>query len=76
MVGVEQQISVSGSFSNHGHAIEYQFDFGDGTISDWTAGGPWSSYYRLTLYHTYTSPGNYEVDLPGPVRDPWNGRVR
>jgi hypothetical protein len=62
-VGEELQIGTSGSFSSHGHPIEYQFDYGDGNVSAWTAGTPWSSYYQLTLYHTYTSTGTFEVTV-------------
>ena len=61
LVGVELQISTSHSSSNHGHPIEFQFDYGDGTTSPWTAGTPWSSFYQLTLYHPYTSIGSYDV---------------
>ena len=60
-VGDAFNISISGSFSSHGHPIEYQFDYGDGTTSGWVAGTPWSSYYQLSLQHTYTAIGSYEV---------------
>jgi len=60
-VGDAFNIGISGSFSNHGHPIEYQFDYGDGTVSGWVAGTPWSSYYQLSLQHTYTAIGSYEV---------------
>jgi hypothetical protein len=61
IVGEEIQVSTSHSFSNHGHAIEFQFDYGDGTTSPWTAGTPWSSFYQLTLYHTYATIGSFDV---------------
>ncbi len=35
------------------HAVEYQFDFGDGTISDWDASS--------SVIHTYTAAGIYSV---------------
>jgi len=63
LVGEEIYISASGSFSNYGHPIEYQFDFGDGTTSDWLAGTPWSSYYQLSTRHAYTSIGSYEITV-------------
>jgi hypothetical protein len=43
--------------------VEFQFDYGDGTVSEWTAGTPWSSFYQLTLYHTYTSVGSFEITV-------------
>jgi len=61
IVGEEIQVSTSHSFSNHGHPIEFQFDYGDGTTSDWTAGTPWSSFYQITLRHTYSSIGSFDV---------------
>ncbi len=63
MVNEEIQISATDSYSNHGHPIEYQFDYGDGTISDWTLGTPWSGYYQLGLRHTYTSTGSFDITV-------------
>ncbi len=59
--GEPYYVSISGSYSNHGHPIEYIFYFGDGTDSGWIAGTPWSSYYQASLQHTYTSIGSYEI---------------
>jgi len=61
IVGEATQVSVSGSFSNHGHPVEYQFEYGDGDTSAWTAGTIWGGVYQLTLYHTYTSIGSFDV---------------
>ncbi len=63
IVGEEIHVSTSHSFSNHGHPVEFQFDFGDGTLSDWTAGTPWSSFYQVTVPYTYTSIGEFEVTV-------------
>jgi hypothetical protein len=63
VVGQDIQIGTSNCFSNHGHPVEFQFDYGDGTVSEWTAGTPSSSFYQLTLYHTYTSVGSFEITV-------------
>ena len=39
--------------------VQYRFDFGDGTISDWTT--PVSSGATSTVSHIWTSTGNYEI---------------
>ena len=39
--------------------LQYRFDFGDGTISDWTT--PVSSGATSTVSHIWTSTGNYEI---------------
>ncbi len=54
-VGEEIQVSTDNSYSNYGHAIEYQFDLGDGTLSDWIPSITWG------VYHTYTSVGTYTI---------------
>jgi hypothetical protein len=61
IVNEEMQVFVTGSFNNHGHPVEYQIDFGDGTISPWTIGTLWGDVYQLTLFHTYTAVGTYDI---------------
>lgn len=39
MVGISITFSVSGSTSSLGHPVEYQFDWGDGTLSEWSGTG-------------------------------------
>ncbi len=51
--GVSLAYAVTGAGSSEGHAIEYRFDFGDGTQSDWTAAG--------TTSHAWAAAGNYNV---------------
>jgi hypothetical protein len=60
-VGDDKSTSTTGSYCNHGHAIEYYFDFGDGTNTGWFAGTPWSSFYNANTSHTYTAPGTYDI---------------
>ncbi len=45
--------TTAGAVSSEGHAIEYRFDWGDGTMSDWAAG--------LGASHAWVSAGTYEV---------------
>jgi sugar lactone lactonase YvrE len=35
--GVSYSYSTGGSVSDHGHPVEYRFDWGDGTFSDWSS---------------------------------------
>jgi len=51
-VGQNLSFSTGGSSSALGNPVEYQFDFGDGTLSSW--GG-------TTRTNTFTQPGTYEV---------------
>lgn len=45
-VGDSWQYSTTGATSNHGHPIEYSFDWGDGTFSEWSE--------SKSASHTYT----------------------
>ena len=45
--------TVTGSTSSEGHAVEYRFDWNDGTMSDWSATMPAS--------HAWAAAGNYAV---------------
>ena len=60
-VGKEIWISVSGSINNYGHALEYYFDYGDGTILDWTPAAYTYGVPNLATQHTYTSVGSFDV---------------
>ena len=57
-----------------GETVQYHFDWGDGTISDWTS--PIHSGGRAAMPKTWDKPGNYSVR--GQVRDsswlqsPWS----
>lgn len=46
-------VSTGDSFDSYGFDVSYRFNFGDGTISDWSGEG--------TASHLYESPGTYEV---------------
>ncbi len=50
--GEELSFSTGGAYSNLGHEIEYQFDWGDGNKSGW--GG-------ANRNHTFSSAGIYEI---------------
>ena len=52
VVGEEITFRTSGSSSNFGHDVEYQFDFGDGNVSNWG----WTS----TVY-AFSNIGSYSV---------------
>ncbi|MBN1154336.1 hypothetical protein JXB12_05380 [candidate division KSB1 bacterium] len=49
---ISADFQTGGAVSNYGHAVEYQFDWGDGNISTW--GDPERSY-------TYLNAGIYNV---------------
>ncbi len=51
-VGQSLSLSVGGSSSNLGHSIKYQFDWGDGTTSNWDP---------ANLSHSYSSSGTFDV---------------
>ena len=52
VMGMALEFKASGSSSNQGNDVEYQFDFGDGNLSEWADG---------TGVHSYTSTGLKEV---------------
>src|SRR5262249_20013699 len=52
ITGSSMSFSTSGGASNAGHAIEYQFDWGDGTSSFQAA---------ASRTKTWSSPGSYSV---------------
>ncbi|UCC44652.1 MAG: PKD domain-containing protein [Candidatus Zixiibacteriota bacterium] len=60
-VGDSVQLSTSHSYCNYGHEVEFQFDFGDGSVSPWIPGTPWSSFYQITVKHPFTSSGTFDV---------------
>lgn len=53
ITGVSYTYSTGGSLSNFGHPLEYQFDWGDGNLSDWSA--------STTALKSWSSPGVYSV---------------
>jgi hypothetical protein len=61
-VGEEFSVHCRGSESNWGDSLEYQVDFGDGTVSEWT-GAAWGGDFKwmATFPYAYTSPGTYDV---------------
>jgi hypothetical protein len=54
-VGQSSSFVTGGSFCGVGHAIQYRFDWGNGTLSDWLAVGVTSAV------HAWSGPGVYEV---------------
>ncbi len=52
------QIEIS-SIDDDGDNVSFYIDWGDGQITDWTQTIP--SAETMTLTHTWTRPGNYEV---------------
>jgi hypothetical protein len=53
-VNVWEEYTMTGAVSSEGHALEIQFDWGDGSISSWTTT---SSTYRWTVI------GDYDVTV-------------
>ncbi len=53
ITGISYSFSTGNSVCSHGHAVEYQFDWGNGTYSTW--GSPTS------ISNTWTSMGVYDV---------------
>ncbi len=52
-IGFATVFTVTGSISSDGHPVQYQMDFGDGTLT-WFA-------YNTTIFHVYDSIGTYVV---------------
>ena len=50
-IGEEVWVGCGASETNLGHDVEYRFDLGDGTISNWAP--------TMTVYHTWTAEGIY-----------------
>ena len=52
IMGIELNLTVEGAVSNLGHKVEYQYDFGDSSLSDWGSS---------SVVHTYESAGEMAV---------------
>ncbi|MBN1351492.1 carbohydrate binding domain-containing protein [candidate division KSB1 bacterium] len=70
IVGQTLTFSTGGAVSNQGHAVEYEFDWGDGTTSDWGS---------ATRSHSFSSSGTKAIkararciEHPYAVSD-WSG---
>jgi hypothetical protein len=60
--GTLYKFTASGSSSSLAHAVQYSFNWGDGTYSGWTPTGVASSF------HTWTAPGTYTVIVQARCR--------
>jgi hypothetical protein len=61
--GTLYKFSASGAVSSLGHAVQYSFDWGDGSRSGWTPPSVTSSF------HAWTAPGNYTVSAQARCRE-------
>jgi len=52
VAGDEHQFRTGGASSSFGHSVEYQFDFGDGNLSNWGSS---------SVLYTYSNIGTYSV---------------
>ena len=52
ITGAALAYTATSATSNQGHAVEYRFDWADGTFSDWSATG---------ASHAWTVPGHYYI---------------
>ncbi|UCF49136.1 MAG: PKD domain-containing protein [Thermoplasmatales archaeon] len=59
-VGIEYTYSTK-TFDDDGDKVYYQWDWDDGTTSDWE--GPYFSGETVEATHTWTSAGNYQVKV-------------
>ena len=53
IITVGYDYSTGGSVSNLGHPVEYRFDWGDGTYSNWSS--------SMSVSKSWSSPGTYAV---------------
>ena len=73
----QEQVYTTTTTDPDGHDVAYMWDFGDGTITDWS----WTKPSGATSYpaeHTWTEEGSYEVrvkakDDPNGDGDPSDG---
>ena len=54
-------LNSGGATSSEGHTVEYQFDWDDGQISAWSTSN--------SKYHTWDTPGTYNVKAKARCRD-------
>ena len=73
LVGRELRFLLDGAASSHGHDLQYRYDLGDGTVTDWAL----SYEYR----HSYSAWGDYQVKAQARCRDhttietPWSDEI-
>lgn len=60
--GLEFSLYVRDAQSDYGDSLEYQVDYGDGTVTEWIA-ATYSSYYGyiLSTTYTYSDAGSYDI---------------
>ena len=61
IIGADIEFDASGSNDPDGYIDEYNFDFGDGSITDWIT--------DVIVTHRYSNEGIYQAELT--VRDDW-----
>jgi len=57
----------AGTTDPEGNMLYYQWDWGDGEVSDWI--GPYNSAATMTALHTWAADGSYQVRIK--ARDPF-----
>jgi len=72
IVNEEHGFFSNGSIDPNGDLIFYKWLWDDGTTSEWI--GPYASGDPVTMSHTYTKPGVYNVKLEAKdIYDAWSG---
>jgi hypothetical protein len=72
-IGQMEIYCTGGSTSNMGHLVQYQFDWGDGFLSSWSA--------NECASHSWTTPGTYTVKVQARcathmhIVSPWSDTI-
>ncbi len=71
VVGVSYSYSTGGSVSNAGHAIEYRFDWGDGSYSNWSSSASGTKSWSSAGTYVVKAQARCATDLS--VVSNWSG---
>ena len=67
--------STGGAVSNHGHAVQYKLDWGDGSDSGWLAAGTTSASHTWSGAGTYPVKAMARCSVHTTVESPWSSSM-
>ncbi|MBC8182489.1 PKD domain-containing protein [candidate division KSB1 bacterium] len=72
IAGTDLEFTADGALSSFGHPVEYQFDFGDGNLSEWGSS---------IVNYAYSNIGSFEVQVRArcsshiAIESDWSGKL-
>ena len=70
--GTSYTYMTGGALSSHGHTLQYKFDWGDGSVSDWLAVGTTSASHSWSSTGTFSVRTMARCSLHTTIESPWS----